>query len=105
MSNAASLAGSATYLASIAADGTARVGVYSTTAQYRTIVGGVGAAVPDLPDGERSPLIGLPEWGAGATSLKGAQSNCSAVPFTGGSITLTQYVSGSLDYDVSCRGY
>ncbi len=106
-SNAASLAGSAAYLASIGrtADGTARVGVYSTTAQYRTIVGGTGSAVPALPDGEPSPLVGLPEWGAGATSLKSALSNCSAVPFTGGSVTMTQFVSGGLDYDISCRGY
>ncbi|WP_297343369.1 hypothetical protein [Amnibacterium sp.] len=105
--NAASLAGAATYLGrvGVAADGVARIGVYSSTAQYRTITGGTGSAVPNLPDGERSPLVGLPEWGAGASSLKGAQSNCGVTPFTGGSITLTQFVSGAFDYDVSCRGY
>jgi hypothetical protein len=105
--NAASLAGAATYLGrvGVAAAGVARVGVYSSTAQYRTITGGTGSAVPSLPDGERSPLIGLPEWGAGAPSLKGAQSNCGVTPFTGGAITLTQFVSGAFDYDVSCRGY
>jgi hypothetical protein len=106
-SNAASLAGAATYLARVgrATDGVARVGVYSSTAQYRAITGGTGSAVPNLPDGERSPLIGLPEWGAGASNLKGAQSNCGVTPFTGGAITLTQFVSGAFDYDVSCRGY
>ena len=105
--NSASLAGAATYLARIgqAADGVSRVGVYSSTAQYRSITGGTGSAVPKLPDGSPSPLVGLPEWGAGAPSLKGAQSNCGVTPFTGGTITMTQFVSGAFDYDVSCRGY
>ncbi len=103
--NAASLAGAATALARASSDGVTRVGVYSTTAQYTTITGGTGAAVPNLPDGETSPLVGLPEWGAGASNLKGAQSNCAVKPFTGGAITLTQYVSGSFDFDVSCAGY
>lgn len=105
--NAASLAGAATYLARLGqdADGVSRVGVYSSTAQYRAIMGGTGSAVPKLPDGSPSPLVGLPEWGAGASSLKGAQSNCGATPFTGGAITLTQFISGAFDYDVSCRGY
>jgi hypothetical protein len=96
--NAASLAGAATYLSRAGLG----VGVYSTTAQYRTIVGATGAGVVNLPNGERSPLVGLPEWGAGASSLKGAQSNCGVATFTGGTMWLTQYVSGSLDYDVSC---
>lgn len=106
-SNAASLAGAATYLARVgqAADGVSRVGVYSSTAQYRAIMGGTGSAVPRLPDGSPSPLVGLPEWGAGASSLKDAQANCGVTPFTGGRITLTQFVSGAFDYDVSCRGY
>ena len=103
--NAASLAGAATALARASSDGVTRVGVYSTTAQYTTITGATGAAVPSLPDGEKNPLIGLPEWGAGASNLKGAQSNCGVRPFTGGAITLTQYVSGSFDFDVSCAGY
>jgi hypothetical protein len=99
--NAASLAGAATALARVGAG----VGVYSTTAQYRSIVGGTGSSVVALPDGERSPLVGLPEWGAGAANLAGARSNCGATPFTGGPLTITQYVSKGLDYDVSCRGY
>jgi hypothetical protein len=105
--NSASLAGAATYLARVGqdADGVSRVGVYSSTAQYRTITGATGSAVPALPDGSPSPLVGLPEWGAGASSLKDAQSNCGVTPFTGGRITLTQFVSGAFDYDVSCRGY
>jgi hypothetical protein len=106
-SNAASLAGAATSLLRVgqAADGVGRVGVYSSTAQYSAITGGTGSAVPNLPDGGRSPLIGLPEWGAGASDLEGAKSNCGVTAFTGGAITLTQFVSGTLDYDVSCGGY
>lgn len=100
-SNAASLAGAADYLTTVGGAGS--VGVYSTTAQYRTIVGGTGATVPARPDGSTSPLIGVPEWGAGAPSQRTAQSNCSVTPFTGGRIALTQYVSGGLDYDVSCK--
>jgi len=42
---------------------------------------------------------------SGASTLKDAQSNCGVTPFTGGRITLTQFVSGAFDYDVSCRGY
>jgi hypothetical protein len=50
-----------------------------------------------------SSLDGLPSWIADARSLKGAQANCSATPLTGGEITVTQYVSGSFDYDYSCK--
>jgi hypothetical protein len=97
--NAASLAGAAAYLQHAGLG----VGVYSTTAQWTTIVGGTNATIPALPNGSPSNLIGLDEWGAGAPSLAGAQSNCtSATPFTGGANRLMQYVSGSTDYDVSC---
>jgi hypothetical protein len=101
-SNAASLAGAAAYLASAGAG----VGVYSTTAQWTSIVGGTGASIPALPNGATSNLIGLAEWGAGASSQKGAMSNCTAAtPFTGGTNRLMQYVSNNTDYDVSCAGY
>ncbi len=101
-SNAASLAGAAAYLQQVSA----HVGVYSTTAQWTTIVGGTNLKIPALPNGTTSNLIGLDEWGAGASSLKGAQSNCSnAVPFTGGTNRLMQYVAKNTDYDVSCAAY
>ncbi len=97
--NAASLAGAAAYLAEVGA----RVGVYSTTAQWTAIVGGIGTNIPRLPNGAVSNLVGLDEWGAGASSAKVAQANCtSATPFTGGSNRLMQYVSNGVDYNVSC---
>jgi hypothetical protein len=101
-SNAASLAGAAAYLAQAGRG----VGAYSTTAQWTTIVGGTRSSIPPLPDGSPSNLIGLDEWGAGASSAKGAQSNCAAAtPFTGGHNRLMQYTSRGVDYDVSCGGY
>jgi len=100
-SNAASLAGAAAYLQSV---GTG-VGAYSTTSQWTGIVGGTGAAIPALPNGSPSNLFGIDEWGAGASSQKGALSNCTvAKPFTGGTNRLMQYVSQNTDYDVSCSG-
>jgi hypothetical protein len=101
-SNAASLAGAAAYLAQAGLG----VGAYSTTAQWTSIVGGTGASIPALPSGDPNNLIGLDEWGAGASSQKGAVSNCTAAkPFTGGSNRLMQYVANGTDYDVSCAGY
>jgi hypothetical protein len=73
-----------------------RVGVYSTRYQYGAIVGTVDSS---------SALYPLDSWLAGGSSLKGAQSLCSATALTGGShVTMTQYVSGAFDYDVSCIG-
>jgi hypothetical protein len=101
-SNSASLAGAAAYLQQAGLG----VGVYSTTAQWTTIVGGTNLHIPPLPNGAKSNLIGLDEWGAGASSQKGAQSNCTAAtPFTGGTNRLMQYLSSGTDYDVSCSGY
>lgn len=99
--NAASLAGAASYLQQVGLG----VGVYSTTAQWAAIVGGTRSNIPPLPNGQSSNLIGLDEWGAGAASLKGAQSNCAATSFTGGKNRLMQYIAGGADYDVSCGGY
>lgn len=73
----------------------AKVGVYSTGYQWGVITGNtVGPA---------SNLYGLDSWLAGARNLKDAQAKCAAAPLTAASkVTLTQYVSGSLDYDYSC---
>ncbi len=69
-------------------------GIYSTTAQWQSIVGTVSPT---------SNLNGLNNWRPGARNHSGAQSNCSLTPLTsGGKVTITQYVSGTLDYDVSC---
>jgi hypothetical protein len=72
-----------------------KVGIYSTNYQWGVIAGtNVGAT---------GNLAGLDSWLAGARNLRGAQSNCSKPSLTtGGRVTLTQYVSGDLDYDYSC---
>jgi hypothetical protein len=74
----------------------AAVGVYSTPYQWSVITGS------NLTSG--SPLRGLPDWTAGATSLKDAPGHCATGAFTPGSaVSIVQYVSKSLDYDYSCR--
>ncbi|WP_225437197.1 glycoside hydrolase family 25 domain-containing protein [Arthrobacter sedimenti] len=88
--NRADLEGMVAYFSSIRAG----VGIYSTGYQWGVIAGTV-------PSG--TPLYGLPSWLAGARSLRGAKSNCSLSALTLGSkVTVTQYVSGGLDYDYSC---
>jgi hypothetical protein len=88
--NVADLEGMAAYFSSIDAE----VGIYSTGYQWGQIAGAV-------PSG--SPLAGLPSWLAGARSLTGAKANCSLSGLTPGSrVSLTQYVSGGLDYNFSC---
>ena len=73
----------------------ATVGLYSTAYQWQTIVGNVT---------ESSSLYTLDSWLAGALTKRGAEANCKDAPLTpGGTVTLTQYVSRGLDYDVSCR--
>ncbi|HWS57154.1 MAG TPA: hypothetical protein VN257_01320 [Actinotalea sp.] len=82
--------------------GAAGVGVYSTGYQWSLIVGGVGPVTSPTLIPSSSTLNGLPSWIAGATTLRGAQANCSAPPLTGGKVTVTQYVSNNLDYDWAC---
>ncbi|MCX6498591.1 MAG: hypothetical protein NTU93_07280 [Arthrobacter sp.] len=88
--NRADLEGMAAYYASIGA----RTGLYSTRSQWDQIVG----AVPSS-----SNLDTLPSWLAGARTLALADRKCAEAPLTaGGKVTLTQFVSGGLDYDRSC---
>jgi hypothetical protein len=90
LANRADLEGMAAYFASIGA----RTGLYSTQSQWAQIVG----AVPSS-----SNLYTLPSWLAGAQSLALADRKCADAALTaGGKVTLTQYVSGGLDYDRSC---
>jgi hypothetical protein len=89
--NVAVLEGMTAYFEKIGA----RVGIYSTGYQWGRIAGSVSAT---------SPLAGLPSWLAGATSLAGARANCSLPGLTPRSpVAMTQYVTGGLDYNVSCR--
>ncbi|QDG90819.1 hypothetical protein NIBR502770_06280 [Pseudarthrobacter sp. NIBRBAC000502770] len=88
--NRADLEGMAAYFASIGAG----VGLYSTSAQWTQIAGIVPAT---------SNLYTLRSWLPGASSPAAAKRRCSDVPLTGGGkVTLTQYTSGSFDYDISC---
>jgi hypothetical protein len=90
-SNTADLEGMTAYFRSRGAT----VGIYSTSYQWGQIVGKtVGAG---------SNLNGVYSWLAGSRNLTAARSNCSLPPLTaGGKVALTQYVSGSFDYDYSC---
>jgi hypothetical protein len=75
----------------------AAVGIYSTNYQWDQIVGSTVTA--------SSNLYSLNSWMAGARSLRGAKANCANPPLTaGGRVTISQYISGSLDYDYSCVG-
>jgi hypothetical protein len=90
VANAADLEGMTAYFQNVGA----RVGIYSTAYQWHVIAGTISTS---------SNLHGLDNWVPGARTLKAAQSNCSKTPFTSGSrVTLSQYLSGSLDYDWSC---
>lgn len=72
------------------------VGIYSTPYQWSLIAGTNVAPT--------SPLAGLPNWTAGAASLKDAPSHCTGGAFTPAStVSIVQYVSKNLDYDYSCR--
>jgi hypothetical protein len=72
------------------------VGIYSTPYQWGVITGTNVTST--------SPLAGLPNWTAGAASLKDAPNHCATGAFTPNStVSIVQYVSKNLDYDYSCR--
>jgi hypothetical protein len=86
--NTADLEGMTAYLQSIGAD----VGIYSTGYQFGTIAGSIGPG---------SNLNRLKNWIPGAAAS--AQANCASDPLTpGGTITLTQFTAGDLDYNYAC---
>ncbi|HEV7146837.1 MAG TPA: hypothetical protein VGN48_07560 [Pedococcus sp.] len=75
----------------------ARVGIYSTGYQWGQITGGTISA------GSADPFAGIPNWEAGASSSTATKSCTNGSNFTYASkVTLVQYVSGRLDYDVVC---
>jgi hypothetical protein len=90
VANRAAMEGMTAYYQSIGAS----VGLYSTSYQFGQIIG-------DVPS--TSNLYNLPSWLAGARNQKDAVAKCSSAPLTaGGKVTMTQFVSKSLDYDYSC---
>jgi hypothetical protein len=101
VANRAALEGMAHYYLDVL--GVAGLGIYSTGYQWTRIVGGIGPVWSGTESFGPSNLNGLPSWLAGATSLAGAQANCSAPALTGGLVTMTQYVMNDLDHNHSCR--
>jgi hypothetical protein len=88
--NRAALEGMTAYLTGRGAE----VGLYSTGAQWRRIVG-------DVPG--NSPLHDLDSWLAGSASHEAAQASCRRAPLVdGGDVVLSQYVDHGLDHDVPC---
>jgi hypothetical protein len=72
------------------------VGIYSTAYQWNQIT---GLAAQTTASGFGSTP---PSWVAGASSLSGAQTNCSSTGFTGVRPTLAQYPSNGFDADYRC---
>jgi hypothetical protein len=88
--NRATLEGMAAYLRTRGGS----VGLYALPDEWEEIVGTVAWD---------SNLYRLPSWLPGASSPAGAAAACHRSPLTnGGEVTLSQFVSGGLDGDVSC---
>ncbi|GAA3612719.1 hypothetical protein GCM10022236_13110 [Microlunatus ginsengisoli] len=88
--NAAALEGMTAYFTSTHG----AVGLYSTAAQWSSIVGTVDPA---------SNLNDRPNWRPSGSTVANAKTNCSLAPLTtGGFISLTQYVQHGWDKNYSC---
>jgi hypothetical protein len=82
-------------IAALQAAGATSTGAYSTSAQWNQITGGTTSSAA-------GSLYGIPDWIPGATRLSGAITNCHQPSFTGGKVTVTQWVSRSTDHDHAC---
>ena len=85
--NVATLQGGVDYLKSINPAG---IGFYSNQYQWNQITGGT------------SVFSAYPSWVAGANSAREAVADCSGKGFTGGRVTLVQYLAGEFDADFLC---
>jgi hypothetical protein len=87
--NIAMLQGEVDYLKST---GVTQLGFYSTTVQWGTITGGTKAFSP------------MPVWGAGSSSEQAALSLChsTTTSFTGGPLSMVQYIASGFDVDIRC---
>jgi hypothetical protein len=91
--NSAALEGMVAYFKSLSA--TVTVGVYASSNDWANI---------GFTAGSTGNLANLPNWVPGATTLTGAQANCTHATLLGnGYVSITQYVSHNLDYDYSCQ--
>jgi hypothetical protein len=85
--NVAALQGEADALR---AHGVATLGIYSTAYQWGVITGST------------TVFHASASWIAGASNAKDAQRRCGGPSFTGGAVTLVQYIASGFDTDVAC---
>ena len=78
-------------VASFTSSGVAKVGIYSTSYQWATLVGPTG-----------STFAANDAWVPGYATLAAAQAGCAAPSFTGGRVAMIQYPSNGLDGDYLC---
>ncbi len=79
------------------AGATGRIGIYSTSAQWKDITGLTAQTTPATFNAQ------LLDWVAGTeATLTQAQQNCTSGGFTGVAPTLAQYRIGPLDADLRC---
>ena len=71
------------------------IGFYSTASQWQAITG-----LTATTSSTYFPAT-QPDWVAGASSLSGAQANCSA-SFTGAPVSLAQFPASGFDADYAC---
>ena len=81
-------------IAALRQAGVENIGVYSTSSQWNQIVGATTQA--------SGSLYGLPDWISGASTLLGAESNCTQPSFTSGTVQLTQWFGQQYDKDYAC---
>jgi hypothetical protein len=86
--NVAALTGAVDYLRSVAH--VASLGFYSTGYQWGVITGGTAT------------FSAYPSWVAGGAGATGATANCAGRGFTGGGVSLAQYISGGFDANIRC---
>jgi len=67
------------------------IGFYSTQYQWTQITGGT------------SVFSDYPSWVAGAGSARQAVAGCNTKGFTGGRVTLVQYLARGFDADFLCQ--
>lgn len=80
-------------IAALQSAGVSTVGAYSTASQWNQITGGTTSG--------SGSLFGIPDWVPGASSLSGAEADCTLPSFTGGTIAVTQW-PGRPDHDFAC---
>lgn len=76
-------------------EGITRVGIYSTSFQWKQITGG--------SEFTRWYFSSNPVWLAGYTSEAHARRGCADASFTGGPVQLTQFLQKGYDANVRCR--